>query len=99
MVGKLNFLEKSTRPDISYATHMVAHFFEDPLISHHAALKHIGQYLLSSRTCGLILKPNPALSLEVFVDANFSGNWNKPTAADDPATSKSKTGFVIKFAD
>jgi hypothetical protein len=78
---------------------MVAHFFEDPLISHHAALKHIGQYLLSNRTRGLILKPNPALSLEVFVDADFSGNWNKPTAADDPATSKSRTGFVIKFAD
>jgi hypothetical protein len=99
IVGKLNFLEKSTRPDISYATHMVARFSEDPRESHHAAILHIGQYLLSTRARGLILKPNPALSLEVFVDADFSGNWNKPTAADDPATSKSRTGYVLKFTD
>ena len=29
-VGQLNFLEKSTRPDIAYATHQVARFCEDP---------------------------------------------------------------------
>eukprot|EP00978_Attheya_sp_CCMP212_P023502 scaffold72215_cov47-Attheya_sp.AAC.2 len=99
IVGNLNFLEKSTRPDISYATHMVAQFSEDPRESHHAAILHIGQYLLSTRARGLILKPNPTLSLEVFVDADFSGNWNKPTAADDTATSKSRTGYVLKFTD
>eukprot|EP00978_Attheya_sp_CCMP212_P037949 scaffold183254_cov63-Attheya_sp.AAC.3 len=73
IVGKLNFLEKSTRPDISYATHMVARFSEDHIM--------LPYYIL------------------VFVDADFSGNWNKPTAADDPATSKSRTGYVLKFTD
>ena len=74
IVGKLNFPEKSTRPNISYATHMARRLYEDPRKSHHAALKNIGQYLLSTRSCGLVFKLNTALYLEVFVDSDFSGN-------------------------
>ena len=34
VIGKLNFLEKSTRPDISYAVHQCAWFSEKPKQSH-----------------------------------------------------------------
>ena len=34
VIGKLNYLEKATRPDISFATHQCAHFVVDPKKSH-----------------------------------------------------------------
>ena len=38
VIGKLNFLEKSTRPDISYAVHQCARFCEHPKQSHGEAM-------------------------------------------------------------
>ena len=49
VVGKLNFLEKSTRPDIAYATHQVARFSAEPRKSHADAIKHIGRYLVGTK--------------------------------------------------
>ena len=47
IIGKLNFLEKSTRPDISMSIHQCACFSESPKKSHAKAVKCIGCYLLS----------------------------------------------------
>ena len=49
VIGKLNFLEKSTRPDISISVHQCARFSENPKRSHTETVKRIGRYLLSSR--------------------------------------------------
>ena len=38
VISKLNFLEKSTRPDISYAVHQCARFCEHPKQSHGEAV-------------------------------------------------------------
>jgi hypothetical protein len=101
VIGKLNFLEKSTRPDISYPTHQCARFMENPKLSHGVAIKRIGRYLLETRAGGLIIKPdqNKKHSFTCFVDADFSGNWDKRIAAEDPNTAKSRTGFLIKYAN
>jgi hypothetical protein len=49
VVGKLNFLEKGTRPDdIAYATHQCARFSEDTRASHEDAVMWLCKYLLSS---------------------------------------------------
>jgi hypothetical protein len=45
IVGQLNFLKKSTRPYIAYATHQVARFCQDPKATHAEAIKHITKYL------------------------------------------------------
>ena len=45
VIGKLNFLEKSTRPDISISVHQCARFSEHPKKSHAEAVKRIGRYL------------------------------------------------------
>ena len=34
VIGKLNFLEKSTRPELAYAVHQAARFSEEPKKSH-----------------------------------------------------------------
>jgi hypothetical protein len=46
VIGKLNFLEKSSRPDIAYAVHNCTHFSHDPKTMHSQAVKCIGHYLL-----------------------------------------------------
>jgi hypothetical protein len=48
IIGKRNFLEKSTRPDLAYATHQCAHFVENPTELHAEAVKCIGRYLLGT---------------------------------------------------
>ena len=42
VIGKLNFLEKSTRGEIAYAVHQCARFAANPKASHGKAVKHIG---------------------------------------------------------
>ena len=48
VIGKLNHLEKATRPDISFATHQCARFVADPKKSHARAVQWLGGYLLHS---------------------------------------------------
>ncbi len=45
IIGKLNYLEKSTQPDISYAMHQCAHFSAGPKKPHADAVKWLGRYL------------------------------------------------------
>jgi hypothetical protein len=97
IIGKLNFLEKSTRPELAYAVHQCARFCSNPKHSHGIAIKHIGRYLLSTRDQGIILKPKRD-TFDCWVDASHTGEWKRETAADDIDTAKSRTGYAIMFA-
>ena len=96
VIGKLNFIEKSTRPDIAYAVHQCARFSNDPKASHATAIKHIVKYLMETKDQGIYLRPNEH-SFECWVDADFVGNWNKVNADVDPSTAKSRTGYIINY--
>jgi hypothetical protein len=96
VIGKLNFLEKSTRGDLAYSVHQCARFMSDPRKSHGGAVKRIGRYLLGSRDKGYILRPDLTQSFECYVDADYCGNWD-PLATDDPNTAKSRSGYVITY--
>ena len=62
IIGKLNFLEKSTHPELAYAVHQCARFCSNPKRSHGIAIKHIGRYLLSTRDQGISTRvTRPAL--------------------------------------
>jgi hypothetical protein len=98
LVGKMNFLEKSTRPDIAYATHQVARFSQDPKAAHGEAIEHIAKYLRDTRNEGIILRPQTTKSFDVYADADFVGNWDRMTASNDPSTAKSRSGYVINYA-
>ena len=98
IIGKLNFLEKSTRPDISHATHQCARFSQDPKQSHSDAVMHLGKYLAGTRTQGIRISPNNMASFEVYADADFAGQWNKLTSTDDESTAKSRTGYIVFFS-
>ena len=79
IIGQLNFLEESTRPDIAYSAHQCARFSATPKESHGNAIEHIFKYLKGSIDDGIILKTDFEKSLEVYVDADFAGNWMSPT--------------------
>jgi hypothetical protein len=70
LIGKLNFLEKSTRPDIAYSVHQCARFTANPKLSHAEAVKNIVRYLKGTRTMGIILNPKEQ-ALECYADASF----------------------------
>lgn len=97
VIGKLNFLEKSTRPDIAYAVHQCARFASNPRYEHGKAVKHIGRYLLETRSKGIQCNPTTE-PVECFADADFAGNWDVHTAGEDRNTARSRTGYIIKYA-
>ena len=99
VIGKLNFLEKSTHPDLAYSVHQCARFSSNPKQSHVEAVKKIGRYLVSTRDKGILMRPQVDHSFDCWVDANFAGDWNQPTTLSDPMTAKSRSGWVIKYAD
>ena len=96
VIGKLLFLGKSSRPDIEYATHQCARFSADPKYEHGQAVKWIGRYLKGTATKGMILKPSGD-TLDLYVDADFAGNWDPSIAGGDHSTAQSRHGFVLMF--
>jgi hypothetical protein len=98
VIGKLNFLEKSTHPDISYVVHQLARCSTKQKQSHGQAMKHLGRYLLGTKDKGLILQPQGHTNLQCYVDADFSGNWDIKESISDPETAKSRTGFIVLLA-
>jgi hypothetical protein len=57
VIGKLNYLEKSTHPDISFAVHQCARFSSNPKQSHAMAVHYIARYLAATREKGITLAP------------------------------------------
>ena len=89
-------MEKGTRSDISYITHQCARFTSNPKANHAKAIQWIARYLKGTRNKGFVMKPDIAKGLEVYVDADFSGNWNKEDALNQE-TARSRHGYIIKF--
>lgn len=97
VVGSLNYIQAMTRPDLSYAVHQCARFCNAPKLSHEIALKRICRYLRSTRSQGLIFKPNLQDGFKCFVDADWAGNWNKDQP-NELAGTLSRTGYIIMYA-
>lgn len=96
VIGKLNFLEKSSRPDITTQVHQCARFSSCPKKSHGEAVKHIGRYLLATKERGIIFDPKDD-SFECWADASFCGEWQRHRATSDPSTARSRIGYVVKY--
>jgi hypothetical protein len=97
VIGMLLYLEHS-RSDISFATHQCARYTNSPKMSHKKALKKIGRYLMGTVDHGLILNPSNELKIDCYHDADFAGLWNRDDV-QDPRCVRSRTGYVINFAD
>ncbi len=96
IIGKLNHLERCTRPDIAYAVHQCARFSANPRKEHGQAVKWLGRYLRGTHDKGIFLKLDDN-NFEVWADADFAGNWVKEDAPWDKDTARSRSGYVIKY--
>lgn len=100
LIGKLNYLEKSSRPEIAFAVHQCARFSAAPKKSHAKAVRRIGQYLLATKERGYCIKPEGE-EFEVSADASYCGEWESSRsyeAMTDSTMAKSRTGYGISFA-
>jgi len=97
IIGQLNFLKKSTRPNISYAVHQCARFSSNPKESHKKVVLRIGRYLMDTRSQGIIFEPTNS-ALELWCDEDFSGNWKVEMAHLDRTTARSRTGYIVRYA-
>jgi len=97
IIGKLNYLERGTRSDISYATHQCARFTADPKYPHVEAIRWLVRYLIGTRTQGYYIDPSSKRGLEVYVDADFSGNWDPTMPEMDRDTARSRHGYIIMY--
>jgi len=96
VIGKLNYISNNTRPDISMTVHQCAHFSSSPRAIHELAVKQIIRYLFAPKTKGLTLHPTTDLTLDMYVDSDFAGMWQKEHAhLQDNILSR--TGYVILF--
>ena len=66
IIGKQNFLEKSTRSDIAYAVHQCARLSSDPKIEDAEAIESLAKYLAGIKDKGIIIKPITEPILEVM---------------------------------
>jgi hypothetical protein len=99
VIGKANFLEKSTRPDVAVAVHQCARFSANPKQSHADAVRYFGNYMQGTQEEGIHLDQRTDKSFECWVDADFLGQYVK--GADnmhlDAMAAKSRTGFIITY--
>jgi hypothetical protein len=98
IIGQLNYLAATTRPEIQFAVHQCARFCENPKMTHEKAVKRIVRYLKRTKDQGLILHVDKNKGLECFVDADFAGSFKKENPTN-PKDCLSRTGFVVKFAN
>ena len=61
-------------------------------------MRWIARYLHGTRDKGTTFTPDPSKGLEVFVDADFAGNWDKSVAHTDRDTARSRHGYIVMYA-
>ncbi|KAJ0965657.1 hypothetical protein J5N97_026795 [Dioscorea zingiberensis] len=89
VVGSLVYLT-ITRPDITYAVHVVSQFVASPTSVHWAVDLRILRYLRGTQFHSLLFPSSSSLELRAYSDADWVG---------DPTDHKSTTGFCIFLGD
>jgi hypothetical protein len=95
----LTYLQGSTCPEISMAIHQLAHFFQDPRLSHEQATTCLGRYLVHTKDRCIVYEPDKSMGIECYVDTDFAGGWKITTSTDAENIMSCTTGFVITYAN
>ena len=88
IVGALLYLAINTRPDIAYATAILAQSVSAPTIKDYKAAARILRYLNGTRTYGISFPKQSQPTLYGYADADWGSDY---------ATGKSQSGFVTFF--
>ena len=68
----MNYLTRSTRPNLVFATYKCARFSKDSNALHKLVIRKIGKYLLETADRGVIFKIDQTKGLEYVVDTDFA---------------------------
>jgi hypothetical protein len=99
VVGMLLYLSRHTHPDITFAVNCCAWYMLCPKHLHEFALKCIGRYLKQISDHGTVMNPSrDVCNIDAYPDANFAGMYGHEDHTDS-ACAKSRTGFIITFAE
>ncbi|KAG7537056.1 hypothetical protein ISN44_As13g009830 [Arabidopsis suecica] len=85
-IGGLMYQANCTRPDIAFATNLLARYNSSPTRRHWNGIKHIFRYLQGTIDLGLYYPRNSEFGLVGFADAGY---------LSDPHKSRSQTGYVF----
>ena len=97
IVGSLNYASISTRPDITYAVHILSCHLKNPGPNHLTAAKVVLRYLKGTKDVGLIFNGehsmmNPSNLFSLHIDAYSDSDW-----AGDVDDRHSTNGYVIQL--
>ena len=88
LVGNLNYLATTTRPDIAYAAHALSSYLANPGMVHWTAAKHVLRYLKRPTDYTLVYQYDSGGShLEAWADSDYAGKID---------TKKTTSGFCVK---
>jgi hypothetical protein len=88
-VGTINFPAQQTRPDLAFATALLARYMTNPSDEHVAEANRLIQYAAGTAKRGISFDGNwEGPELEVFCDASF---------ADDQSDRRSSWGYVVRL--
>ncbi|GLI71481.1 hypothetical protein VaNZ11_016622 [Volvox africanus] len=87
LVGELNYLAVSTRPDLAYALSVLSRSMSKPTRAAMSAAKGVLRYLAGTQEMGLRFPGGQGLQLDGYSDSDWAG---------DTATRRSTTGYVFR---
>ena len=89
LIGSLNYLAHSSRPDISFAVNALSSYLQCPRELHLVAAKRVLVYLNSSRNLGIVYSASSENNLYAYCDASL--------VSKDSADGRSTTGYAVFF--
>jgi hypothetical protein len=76
VVGGLLWLSACTRPDLTYATSVLARFVSNPARVHYAAMQRVLVYLHCTTEVGLTMRPDTRNPPVVYADASWAERFS-----------------------
>ncbi|CAA7037926.1 unnamed protein product [Microthlaspi erraticum] len=89
LVGRLVYLT-ATRPELSYAVHILAQLMKNPRIKHWEAVVRVVRYLKGCPGQGILLSSNDDLQINAYCDSDYNAC---------PMTRRSLSGFMVLLGD
>ncbi|CAA7037262.1 unnamed protein product [Microthlaspi erraticum] len=89
LVGRFVYLTH-TRPELSYAVHMLAQFMQQPHIKHWEAAIRVVRYLKGCPGQGIMLSSADDFQIKAYCDSDYNAC---------PMTRRSLTGFIVMLGD
>ena len=98
VIGMIFYLASNTRPYIYFNFNQCARFTHNTKVSLEKAVKRICRYFQGTKDNGLVFNPSKKLVVDCYADADFAGLWGHEDP-QDPICARSRTGFVVTFAN